>query len=160
MSTKNKTSVLFVCMGNICRSPTAEGIFRHMLNEQGLADNFFFDSAGTHAFHVGAAPDHRSQEAAEARGINISDLTGRKVTVSDFEKFDYVLAMDKDNLEILKEICPHAKSDQLKLFLEFANGLSYDEVPDPYYGGTKGFEKVFDMLENASQGFIDYIQNK
>jgi len=160
MSTKNKTSVLFVCMGNICRSPTAEGIFRHMINEQGLADNFSFDSAGTHAFHVGATPDHRSQEAAEARGIDISDLTGRKVTVSDFDEFDYVLAMDKDNLEILKELSPNAKSGQLKLFLEFANGLSYDEVPDPYYGGTKGFEKVFDMLENASQGFIDYIQNK
>ncbi len=154
----HKTSILFVCMGNICRSPTAEGIFRHMIQEKGLTDLFELDSAGTHAYHVGASPDHRAQDAAESRGVDLSDLRGRKVTIDDFEKFDLVLAMDKDNLGMLKALCPTAKADQLKLFLEFATDLSFDEVPDPYYGGTKGFEKVFGMLENASLGLIEYIQ--
>jgi len=160
MKNKQKTSVLFVCMGNICRSPTAEGIFRHLVSEKNLMDMFITDSAGTHAYHVGEPPDHRAQETAEARGIDLSDLKGRKVTVSDFDKFDYVLAMDKDNYAILDEMCPLAKKEQLRLFLDFADDLSFDEVPDPYYGGTQGFEKVFDMLEQASLGLISHIQKK
>ena len=155
---KSQTSILFVCMGNICRSPTAEGIFRHMVEENNLVDYFVTDSAGTHAYHIGEPPDHRAQETAQSRGIDISDLKGRKVSTSDFEKFDYILAMDKDNYEMLRDICPSSKADQLKLFLDFAKGLDFNEVPDPYYGGTKGFEKVFDMLENASIGLIDHIQ--
>ncbi len=145
-------------MGNICRSPTAEGIFRHMVEEKGLADLYELDSAGTHAYHVGSPPDHRALQAAESRGIDLSDLRGRQVTVADFDRFELVLAMDKDNLIMLQQLCPTASSDQLKLFLEFATGLDFDEVPDPYYGGTKGFEKVFDMLENASSGLIDFTQ--
>ncbi len=147
-------------MGNICRSPTAEGIFRHLISEKNLADFIVTDSAGTHAYHIGESPDPRAQETAEARGIDLSDLRGRKVTESDFDKFDYVLAMDKENYTILKEMCPSSKKEQLKLFLEFAEDVPFDEVPDPYYGGSKGFEKVFDMLEKASLGFIEYIQNK
>jgi len=157
---KKNTSILFVCMGNICRSPTAEGIFRHIVEQQGLSDSFTLDSAGTHAYHVGAPPDHRAQETAESRGIDLSDLRGRKVTVNDFETFDYVLAMDKDNLNSLKDLYPSAKDSQLKLFLDFASDLNFDEVPDPYYGGTKGFEKVFDMLENASKGLINHIKEE
>ena len=160
MKAKEKTSVLFVCMGNICRSPTAEGIFRSMLEQKGLTDMFLLDSAGTHAYHVGAPPDHRAQHTAESRGIDLSDLKGRKVTLADFDEFDYVFAMDKENLANLKKLHPAASSEQLRLFLDFAKGLDFDEVPDPYYGGTKGFEKVFDMLENASLGFIDHIQKK
>ena len=147
-------------MGNICRSPTAEGIFRHIIEEHGIADSFHLDSAGTHAYHVGAPPDHRAQETAESRGIDLSDLRGRKVTVEDFNQFDYVLAMDKDNLNSMKELVPSAKNTQLMLFLDFASGLDFDEVPDPYYGGTKGFEKVFDMLENASEGLINHIKQQ
>ena len=160
MKSKKKTSVLFVCMGNICRSPTAEGIFRHMINEKNISDFFITDSAGTHAYHVGAPPDHRAQDTAESRGIDLSDLRGRKVCVTDFDKFDYILAMDKDNYEILDEMCPAHKKNQLMLFLDFAKGLAFDEVPDPYYGGTKGFEKVFDMLENASSGLIEHIEKQ
>ena len=160
MNNNGKTSIIFVCMGNICRSPTAEGIFRHLLEEKKLTNFFELDSAGTHAYHVGAPPDHRAQETAQTRGIDLSDLRGRKVTVSDFDKFDYVLAMDKDNYAILEEMCPSAKSGQLNLFLDFAKDLAIDEVPDPYYGGTGGFEKVFDMLEQASLGLIEHIQNK
>lgn len=152
--------ILFVCMGNICRSPTAEGIFRHKIEEKGLTDLFELDSAGTHAYHVDAPPDHRAQETATSRGVDLSDLRGRKVTVEDFDNFDLVLAMDKDNLEMLKTLCSTASSEQLKLFLDFATDLNFNEVPDPYYGGTKGFEKVFDMLENASLGLIEYIENK
>ena len=160
MINNKKTSILFVCMGNICRSPTAEGIFRHMLTEKNMLDNFELDSAGTHAYHIGAAPDSRAQATATARGIDLSDLTGRKVELSDFDKFDFVLAMDKDNYSILKEICPPEKYQKLYLFLDFAKDLDIDEVPDPYYGGTGGFEKVFDMLEQASLGLIEHIKNK
>lgn len=155
-----KTSVLFVCMGNICRSPTAEGIFRHLVNEKNLSDKFITDSAGTHAYHIGEPPDSRAQETAQSRGIDLSDLRGRKVSVADFNKFDYVLAMDKDNYAILQELCPSSKANQLKLFLDFAENIDNKEVPDPYYGGTQGFEKVFDMLEQASLGLIEYIQSK
>ena len=157
---KEKTSILFVCMGNICRSPTAEGIFRHMLAEKNISDNFELDSAGTHAYHIGAAPDLRAQATAAARGIDLSDLKGRKVELSDFDEFDFVLAMDKDNYSILKEMCPPDKCQKLNLFLDFAKDLDIEEVPDPYYGGTGGFEKVFDMLEQASFGLIEHIKNK
>ena len=157
---KDKISILFVCLGNICRSPTAEGIFRHMLSEMNISDNFELDSAGTHAYHVGAAPDSRAQATAVAHGVDLSDLKGRKVEVSDFDKFDFVLAMDKDNYSNLKEMCPPERYQNLSLFLDFAKELDIDEVPDPYYGGTGGFDKVFDMLEQASLGLIEYIKNK
>ena len=153
-------NVLFVCMGNICRSPTAEGVFRHLVREAGLEDKIRTDSAGTHAYHVGEQPDHRAQATALNRGIDLSDLRARKVTPVDFEKFEYVLAMDSDNHYLLEQICPSDYEERLKMFLQFAPQVPETDVPDPYYGGTKGFEKVFDMVEQASQGLLQDIKSR
>lgn len=155
-----KVKVLFVCMGNICRSPTAEGVFRHLVKQQNLEHMIETDSAGTHAYHVGEPPDHRAQLTADGRGIDLSDLRARRATSSDFEEFDYVLAMDKDNYSILKSISPAGFESRLKLFLGFAPQLKTKEVPDPYYGGDKGFDAVFDMVEVASQGLLNDIKSK
>ncbi|MDH5396215.1 MAG: low molecular weight phosphotyrosine protein phosphatase [Gammaproteobacteria bacterium] len=160
MKNKAKVNVLFVCMGNICRSPTAEGVFRHIVQENNLHDLIVTDSAGTHAYHVGEAPDRRAQETAKNRGINIADLRARRVHAADFEKFDYVLAMDNDNYAILQDICPVGLDDKLFLFLDFAPSVQATEVPDPYYGGPKGFEVVFDMVEQASLGLLNDIKSK
>lgn len=147
-------------MGNICRSPTAEGVFRHMVAEHNLQDLIVTDSAGTHAYHVGESPDRRAQATAKSRGVELSDLRARRVTSRDFEKFEYVLAMDKDNYAILDELCPVGQDDRLSLFLDFAPSVKASEVPDPYYGGAKGFEVVFDMVEQASLGLLQDIKNK
>ncbi len=147
-------------MGNICRSPTAEGVFRHIVNEHKLQKRVITDSAGTHAYHVGEPPDRRAQTTAKNRGIDISDLSARRVTVSDFNKFDYVLAMDRDNYAILGELCPPGLEKKLSLFLDFAPSVKVSEVPDPYYGGGKGFEVVFDMVEQASHGLLQDIKDK
>jgi len=155
-----KVKVLFVCMGNICRSPTAEGIFRHMVAEQNLHEHIITDSAGTHAYHVGESPDRRAQATASKRGIDLSDLKARQVSAEDFEIFDYVLAMDRDNYAILEGLCPTGYEDRLSLFLDFASSLQVAEVPDPYYGGVKGFDVVFDMVEQASTGLLEDIKNK
>jgi protein-tyrosine phosphatase len=155
----NQIKVLFVCMGNICRSPTAEGVFRHLIKEQGTADRFFIDSAGTHAYHVGEQPDRRAQQTARARGIDLSFIRARKVTRSDFAEFDYIFAMDSDNYDNLVSICPAEHQDKIQLFLEFASNYSDRDVPDPYYGGQNGFEYVFDLVEDASQGFHDKVMN-
>jgi protein-tyrosine phosphatase len=146
-------------MGNICRSPTAEGVFRHLIKEQGTADRFFIDSAGTHAYHVGEQPDRRAQQTARARGIDLSFIRARKVTRSDFAEFDYIFAMDSDNYDNLVSICPAEHQDKIQLFLEFASNYSDRDVPDPYYGGQNGFEYVFDLVEDASQGFHDKVMN-
>lgn len=155
-----KIKVLFVCMGNICRSPTAEGVFRHIVAENNLQASIVTDSAGTHAYHVNETPDRRAQATATSRGIDLSDLRARRVTVADFEKFEYVLAMDRDNYAILDDLCPAALNDRLSLFLDFAPSVKASEVPDPYYGGVKGFEVVFDMVEQASLGLLQDIKNK
>ena len=155
---KNKIKVLFVCMGNICRSPTAEGVFRHLVEQEGLAHIINTDSAGTHAYHVGASPDKRAQQTAKSRGLDISDLRGRKAVDKDFEEFDYVLAMDTDNYHNLSDLCPLGLESRLSLFLHFATGLDETDVPDPYYGGAKGFEYVFDLVEAASRGLLDDIK--
>lgn len=152
--------VLFVCMGNICRSPTAEGVFRKIVQDQGLATKIITDSAGTHAYHVGEPPDRRAQATALRRGIDLSDLRARRALPADFEKFDYVLAMDRDNYINLQSVCPVGYEDRLFMFLDFAEGLSHAEVPDPYYGGDRGFEDVFDMVEAASKGLLVDIQDK
>lgn len=157
MEVKKKVNVLFVCMGNICRSPTAEGVFRHIVREEGHGDWIITDSAGTHAYHVGEQPDHRAQSTARNRGIDLSDLRARKAIASDFNSFDYVLAMDHDNYQILKNICPKGHEDKLKMFLEFSTDFTEKEVPDPYYGGDQGFEYVFDMVESASKGLLQQI---
>ncbi len=152
-----KVKVLFVCMGNICRSPTAEGVFTHLVQNRKLAHRFSIDSAGTHAYHIGDAPDLRSQKAALERGIDISHLRGRKVIFGDFEDFDFLLAMDDDNHALLVNACPKQHQHKIHYFLNFAPQLKTREVPDPYYGGEQGFERVLDMIEAASDGFLKHL---
>lgn len=152
--------VLFVCMGNICRSPTAEGVFRHLVHQEGHSDWISTDSAGTHAYHVGEQPDSRAQQTARSRGINLSDLRARKAIENDFHVFDYILAMDNDNYRLLADICPAGMEDKLSLFLDFSNEYSESQVPDPYYGGEQGFEHVFDLVESASRGLLEFIKDK
>ena len=153
-----KISVLFVCMGNICRSPTAEGVFAAQVKRENLEHLIEIDSAGTHAYHIGEAPDARSQKTALRRGVDLSALKARRVSPTDFEKFDYVLAMDRDNYQGLAAICPPGSEHKLQLFLSYAPNLEHDEVPDPYYGGPNGFERVLDMIEEASEGLLQEIQ--
>ncbi|MDH4151088.1 MAG: low molecular weight phosphotyrosine protein phosphatase [Betaproteobacteria bacterium] len=153
------TGVLFVCMGNICRSPTAEGVFRHLLEQQGMTEQVLTDSAGTHDYHIGAPPDLRAQAAAARRGYDLSMLRARQVTPADFERFDYVLAMDEANLGELLPLCPDASRDRLRLLLEFAEEVERRDVPDPYYGGEQGFEDVLDLVENAARGLLAHIKN-
>ena len=152
--------VLFVCMGNICRSPTAEGVFRHIVNQEGHSDWIKTDSAGTHAYHIGEQPDRRSQQVARTRGIDLSDLRGRQAITQDFHEFDYILAMDNDNYHNLQRLCPAGFEDKLHMFLDFCQDFSETQVPDPYYGGDQGFEHVFDLVESASQGLLKEILTK
>ncbi len=155
-----KVKVLFVCMGNICRSPTAEAVFRHYVEKAGLDDHIHTDSAGTHDYHIGDTPDARAQHAAKQRGYNMSDLRGRQVEAEDFFRFDYVLAMDNANLAILEGLRPRDAQSHLGLFLEFAEHHDEREVPDPYYGGVHGFERVLDMVEDASEGLLRHIRQR
>lgn len=150
------TRILFVCMGNICRSPTAEGVFRARVAARGVEQHFEIDSAGTHAYHVGDPPDPRSIEAASRRGIDLTAIRARKVTAEDFERFDLVLAMDADNHERLLGIARDTHAGKVRLFLEYgASGRR--EVPDPYYGGANGFEDVLDLIEEAADGLLDEL---
>lgn len=152
--------VLFVCMGNICRSPLAHGRFQHLVQVDGLAGRISVDSAGTHAYHVGEPPDLRSQQTALRRGIDISGQRARKVEPTDFEEFDYILAMDRDNLVILQSLAPPGQSHKIHLFLDFAPELNESEVPDPYYGGQAGFERVYDLVDAASLGLLEEIRTR
>jgi len=153
-------SVLFVCMGNICRSPTAQGVFERLVEQHKLADVIEIDSAGTHAYHIGDRPDERASAAALQRGIDLSSQQARRVSPDDFDRFDYVLAMDRDNYEILAASCPSELRSRLRLFLEFAPDLLTREVPDPYYGGPSGFERVLDLIEEASEGLLADIRQQ
>jgi len=155
-----KVKVLFVCMGNICRSPTAEAVFRRHVEKAGLEDKIEIDSAGTHDYHVGDAPDARAQQAAKQRGYDMSKLRGRQVEAEDFARFDYVLAMDNMNLVILERLRPSGTQSHLGLFLEFAERHPEWEVPDPYYGGADGFERVLDMVEDAANGLLQHIRQR
>jgi protein-tyrosine phosphatase len=150
--------VLFVCTGNICRSPTAEGVFRALVDAEGLGDVIEADSAGTHGYHVGDAPDYRAQVAAARRGIDLSGQRSRLFGAGDFEIFDYVLAMDRMNYRTLSIACPARARGRLSLFLDFAPSLGLDEVPDPYYGADDGFEEVLDIVEAASLGLLAAIR--
>ncbi|WP_133470385.1 low molecular weight protein-tyrosine-phosphatase [Paraglaciecola marina] len=152
----NKTSVLFVCLGNICRSPSAEAVFTKMAQNQNL--DLVIDSAGTAGYHTGAEPDKRSQAVGLERGYSFKGLKCRKVTPEDFDKFDYILGMDNKNISNLLEICPKGHEDKVGLFLSFAD-LQEKEVPDPYYGGKKGFEYVLDLIEEGSKGLIRQLQD-
>lgn len=149
--------VLFVCMGNICRSPSAEGVFRHKVEQASLQDHISIDSAGTHAYHVGNPPDARAQDAALKRNIDLSHQRARRVSADDFSSFDYIIAMDKSNTRDLLSICPAGLEDRIHLFLDFAEG-DETEVPDPYYGQGRGFEIVLNLVEEAADGLLKRIQ--
>lgn len=144
--------LLFICMGNICRSPTAEGVMRAKLAAVGL--DVEVDSAGTHGYHVGAPPDERSQQHALRRGYDLSTLRARKLEARDFERFDLVLAMDDDNLANARRLCPPGQRHRLKLLMDYAPHAGNPHVPDPYYGGAAGFDEVLDLVEAACDGLI------
>lgn len=146
--------ILFVCTGNICRSPTAEGVARHLAAANGVGDLFEFDSAGTHGYHTGEPPDPRTIRAARARGYDLSTLRARRVTEFDFVTFDHVLAMDREHLDFLQRACPALHRHKLRLFLHYRPDSEQDEVPDPYYGGMQGFEDVLDLVEDAANHLI------
>ena len=150
--------VLFVCLGNICRSPTAEGVFRHAVSRASLTEYIHIDSAGTHAYHIGEPPDRRAQAAAARRGIDLSGLRGRMAVPDDIGEFDYILAMDRENFTNLRAICPAGLEHKVRLFLEFAPQRPEREVPDPYFGGESGFDRVLDMIEEASDGLLADIR--
>ncbi|TRX57512.1 low molecular weight phosphotyrosine protein phosphatase [Thalassomonas sp. M1454] len=143
-------------MGNICRSPSAEAVFRAKAKQQGV--DVLIDSAGTIGSHKGEKPDPRSQQAGVARGYDFKGIKARKVCVEDFEKFSLVLAMDNDNLNNLLALAPEEYKHKVKLFLEYGNKFSETEVPDPYYGGSRGFELVLDLIEDASDGLLDELR--
>jgi len=145
-------------MGNICRSPTAEGVFRHLVVEAGLDERFDIDSAGTHAYHVGEPPDKRAQAAAARRGFSLRDIRARRVAPEDFERFSYIIAMDRDNLAILEEQVQEPQRGKLRLLLDFSTGPE-TEVPDPYYGGPTGFERVLDLVEDAARGLLRTLKD-
>ena len=156
----DSVKILFVCMGNICRSPTAQGVFEKLVNEHELADRIIIDSAGTHAYHIGETPDVRATEAAARRGIDLSTQRARRVAAEDFHEFDYVLAMDSSNYADLSELCAEEHGDKLRLFLEIAQVTGITEVPDPYYGGSTGFERVLDLIEEGSQGLLAALRRQ
>jgi protein-tyrosine phosphatase len=153
----SKTAVLFVCMGNICRSPTAEDVFRQRAAAAGLA--LEIDSAGTHGYHVGEPPDARSSRHAAQRGYDLSAQRARKFSAADFAHFDHVLAMDHDNLALLTAACPPEHRHKLGLFMQYAANSDSQVVPDPYYGGPHGFDQVLDYIEDASDGLIAALQD-
>jgi len=154
------TKVLFVCMGNICRSPSAQGVFRKMVTDAGLDGCVLIESAGTHAYHVGEPPDVRAQQAAKRRGYEIGDLRARQITQEDFRNFDLILAMDWENLALLQQQCPRAHKHKLHLLMRFAGEHDAATVPDPYYGGPEGFNTVLDYVEDACQGLIEVVRKR
>ncbi len=150
--------ILFVCTGNICRSPTAEGVARRWLTLAGLGDAVGVDSAGIQGYHVGEAPDPRTQSAALRRGYDLSRLRARKVQAKDFADFDLLLAMDRDHFHYLRERAPEGCKHKVRMLMSFAAGARRDDVPDPYYGGITGFDAVLDLCEDAVQGLIEEIR--
>ena len=157
-----KVNVLFVCMGNICRSPTAEAVFRQQVKAAGYEKTIYIDSAGTHDYHIGAPPDERAQKAAVRRGYETHSLRARQVSEKDFYFFDYILAMDRANLAILKRECPPEHSHKLGLLMQYSDKFSQgvEEVPDPYFGGNQGFEHVLNMVEDAARGLLRQIRQQ
>lgn len=153
------TKILFVCMGNICRSPMAEGAFKKAVADRGL-DGFIIESAGTIGYHVGNPPDPRARETALRRGMDISQQRSRKVSPSDFAAFDYIMAMDRENLRDLLANAPSGSKAKVALFLNYSDKTTIEEVPDPYYGGDEGFDHCLDLIEGAAEGLLNYLVNK
>ena len=151
-------SILFVCMGNICRSPTAHGVLTHMVRQQGLAHVVAVDSAGTHNYHPGEPPDTRSQKHARKRGYDLSKQRARQINEQDFDRHDLILVMDWDNLALVQDICPTAHLGKVRRMTEFCHTFDDTVVPDPYYGGDQGFEHVLDLVEDACQGVLDHVR--
>jgi protein-tyrosine phosphatase len=152
-----KTGVLFVCTGNICRSPTAEAVFRKLAEDAGAGETIVADSAGTHGYHIGEPPDPRSQAVAAGRGYDLSRLRARRFERADFLRFDLILAMDSDHYSILSRMAEPPAHRKLRLMMSYARRFEGPDVPDPYYGGPQGFERVLDMLEDAARGLLDAI---
>ncbi|KWF23848.1 low molecular weight protein-tyrosine-phosphatase [Burkholderia pseudomultivorans] len=155
-----RVAICFVCLGNICRSPTAEGVMRHQVEAAGLAGRVDVDSAGTGDWHVGEPPDTRAQAAARLRGYDLSALRARQVSAADFERFDLLLAMDEANLAELCRRCPPQHRDKVRLLMEFAPGAAETEVADPYFGGAQGFEQVLDQVERACEGLLQTLRTR
>jgi len=151
--------VLFVCMGNICRSPTAHGVFQSLVDDQGLAELIHVDSAGTHSYHVGSPPDLRSQATAQRRGVDLSSLRARRFVSSDFRDFDYLLAMDNNNLADMLAIKPEDARARAELMLDYSRRFEQREIPDPYFG-NEGFDLVFDMIDDAARGLLRQIRRR
>jgi protein-tyrosine phosphatase len=160
MMSQKKIHVLMVCMGNICRSPLAHGLFEALVEREGLTDLIIVDSAGTHAYHVGEPPDPRSQQTAVRHGVDLSRQRARRVSRDDFDQFDYILAMDQDNYQNLMASAPNEHQHKVQLFLEFAPQRREREVPDPYYGGPDGFEHVYELVEAAALGLLADIRGR
>src|SRR5215469_18428455 len=154
------TRVLFVCTGNICRSPTAEGVFRAFVERAGLADRIAVDSAGTHGYHIGEPPDARAITHARRRGYDLSDLRARRVARADFERFDLILACDRGHHGLLRRLADKAQHGRIAMFLDYAPGLGFDEIPDPYYGDPRDFQHVLDIVERASAGLLAALRQK
>ena len=146
--------LLFVCLGNICRSPMAEGAFRHVAAEQGVLDRFEIDSAGLGSWHVGQAPDHRAQKAADQRGIDISGQSARQIRSSDFTRFDLLLAMDGSNYGELAQLAPKSERHKIRRFLDFAPHAGTKDVPDPFFGEAEGFDRALDLIDEAARGLL------
>ncbi len=155
-----KYSVLFVCMGNICRSPTAHGVFRQKVINQGLAHLVFVDSAGTHNYHPNSPPDERSQAHAAKRGYDLSDLRARQIQDGDFDRYDLILVMDWDNLALVQDVCPPKHQTKVRRLTEFCRQHDSPVVPDPYYGGSQGFDQVLDLVEDACEGLIQHVRQR
>lgn len=157
MTERAATGVLFVCLGNICRSPTAHAVFEARIQDTDFAQRIIVDSCGTGGWHVGEPPDRRATETALRRGYDLSSLRARQVSADDFEQFEYILAMDRQNLSDLNSLKPANFAGHLGLFLDFVEDSPVDEVPDPYYGGVRGFDEVLDLVESASDGLMRAI---
>ncbi len=157
-ATRKDINILFVCMGNICRSPMAHGVFQNLVEKHSLQEVIGVDSAGTYAYHTGEPPDSRARAVAAQRGYSLEHLRARKVRAQDFMAFDLILAMDHQNHEDLLAHCPKTRKDKVRLLLDFARRTEREEVPDPYYGGLNGFETVLDLIEDACSGLLEHIQ--
>jgi protein-tyrosine phosphatase len=153
-------AVCFVCLGNICRSPTAESVMRAQIDEAGLTERIFVDSAGTGDWHIGKAPDDRAQHAGLQRGYDLSALRARQITPHDFDRFDLLLAMDEKNLGHLRQLCPPEQRAKIRLLMEFASTTASREVSDPYFGGSAGFELVLDQCEDACRGLVAHLRTR